>query len=295
MSEGLEFGVVLPHWGATWKETERFARMAEERGFDSVWVIDHLHGFPPRVGVFEAWTLLSALSAVTTRVGIGAQVICQSFRSPALLAKMATSLDLVSGGRLRFLVGAGWHEPEYRAFGYEFPSAARRVEELEDTVQICRAMFDADGDAVTYEGRHHRVDNVVNVPAPERRIPIGVGAVGDRMLDLVARLADEWNFPAPALDGYAARRAVLEERLDAHGRRVRRSTQIVFAPGGGDPPPELRFFKPELGIRGSQSEMVQRTAELVALGIEGFYGYIADEAALDTVAEALPELRTALA
>ena len=97
----------------------------EERDFDSIWVIDHLVGFPPERGVFEAWTSISALVALTTRVGVGAQVLCQSFRSPALLAKMATSLDLASEGRLRFLLGAGWFEPEYRAFGFEFPSPRR--------------------------------------------------------------------------------------------------------------------------------------------------------------------------
>lgn len=291
-NHGLEFGIVLPHWGATWPETERFALMVEALGFDSIWVIDHLLGFPPQVGVFEAWTTISALAAVTTRVGIGAQVLCQSFRSPALLAKMATSLDLVSGGRLRFLIGAGWHEPEYRAFGYDFPSPGRRVEELEDTLAICRAMFDAGAETLTYEGRHHRVEAVVNIPPPERRIPIGVGAVGDRMLDLVARFADEWNFPAPALGSYAQRRVVLERRLEATGRSVRRSAQIVFSPGRAEPPPHLRFFKPELGICGSRSEMVDRAGELAAMGIRGFYGYVADEQALEDVADALAELRS---
>lgn len=293
MNDGLEFGIVLPHWGATWPETERFAGMVEDRGFDSIWVIDHLLGFPPQVGVFEAWTTLSALAAVTTRVGIGAQVVCQSFRSPALLAKMATSLDLVSGGRLRFLVGAGWHEPEYRAFGYDFPSPGRRVEELEDTLAICRAMFDAGDGPVTYEGRHHRVEAVVNLPAPQRRIPIGVGAVGDRMLELVARFADEWNVPSLVLGSYAERSAVLERCLEVTGRSVRRSAQIVFSPGPAEPSPHLRFFKPELGIRGSRSEMADRTGELATLGIRGFYGYVADEQALDALADALPELRSA--
>lgn len=287
-----EFGIVLPHWGATWPETERFARRVEERGFDSVWVIDHLLGFPPEVGVFEAWTTLSALAAATTRVGIGAQVLCQSFRPPALLAKMATTLDLVSDGRLRFLLGAGWHEPEYRAFGYDFPSPGRRVEELEDTLGICRAMFDAEGRPVTYEGRHHRVEAVVNVPPPARRVPIGVGCTGSRMLDLVARHADEWNVPSLALGAYPKLSAHLDEQLAVTGRRVRRSAQIVFSPGDAEPPPYLRFFMPELGIRGSTAEMVDRTGELVAMGVEGLYGYVADERALDAIADALPELRS---
>jgi alkanesulfonate monooxygenase SsuD/methylene tetrahydromethanopterin reductase-like flavin-dependent oxidoreductase (luciferase family) len=291
VSGSLEFGIVLPHWGASWPDTERFAHRVEASGFDSVWVIDHLLGFPPEVGVFEAWTTISALASVTTRVGIGAQVLCQSFRSPALLAKMATTLDLVSGGRLRFLLGAGWFEPEYRAFGYEFPPAGRRVEEMEETLAICRAMFDAGREPVTYRGRHHRIDGVVNVPPPERRIPIGVGCTGNRMLDLVARHADEWNVPALALGSYGRLRDALDERLAATGRQVRRSAQVVFSPGDAEPAAHLRFFKPELGVRGSRAQMLDRVGDLAASGIDGLYGYVADERALDELAEALPELR----
>lgn len=293
MSTHAEFGIVLPHWGASWPETERFARLVEERGFDSVWVIDHLLGFPPELGVFEAWTTMSALATVTSGVGIGAQVLCQSFRAPALLAKMATTLDHVSRGRLRFLLGAGWFEPEYRAFGYEFPSPGHRVEELEDTVAVCRAMFDAGGEPVTYEGRRHHVRGVVNVPPPERRIPIGIGGVGDRMLDLVARAADEWNVPATVLASYPRLRSALDDKLALTGRTVRRSAQVVFSPGRSEPSPHLRFFRPELGICGSPAEMAQRTGELSAMGIEAFYGYVADERALDALASSLPELRAA--
>lgn len=116
---------------------------------------------------------MSALAGVTSRIGIGAQVLCQSFRPPAVLAKMATTLDLVSDGRSRFLVGAGWFEQEYEAFGLPFPSAGARVSELEDTVRICRGMFDAAPEPFDYRGTKHSVREVYNVPPPQRRIPIG--------------------------------------------------------------------------------------------------------------------------
>lgn len=293
MPPAMEFGVVLPQVGGDWERIKRFALLAEDGGLDSVWVVDHLIGFPPQAGIHEAWTIMSALAGVTERVGIGAQVLCQSFRNPALLAKMATTLDLVSGGRLRLLLGAGWLEAEYQAFGYPFPTAGQRVAELEDTIRICRGMFDAQGRAFTHDGQHHRVDEVMNVPPPERRIPVGVGGTGPRMLDLIARLADEWNTPAMALPRYAELRTAVDERLAAQGRQLRRSTQIVFSPGDRTVPDGLQMFKPDHGLRGSRDQMVDRVGELAALGIQGLYGFVAGEAALEDLAASLPELRAA--
>lgn len=295
MQSAPEFGVILPQFATTWREVERFARRAEDAGFDSVWVVDHLIGFPrPEDGILEAWTVMSALATATSRISIGAQVLCQSFRSPALLAKMATTLDLISGERLRFLIGAGWLEAEYRAFGYPFPPAGHRVAQLEDTVHICRGMFDAGTETFSHRGRAHSVSDVMNVPAPNRRIPIGIGAVGDQMLDLVARAADEWNVPAMVLGGYRERRAVLDERLGVHGRDVKRSAQLVFNPGNRELPPWYSMFKPELGIFGTESQMVDRSGQLADLGITGFYGFVADDHSLDDLAEALPTLRAAV-
>lgn len=291
----LEFGVMLPQLDAGWDATRRFARRAEEAGLDSVWVVDHVLGIPPEKGILEAWTVMSAVAGVTDRVGIGALVLCQSFRSPGLLAKMATTLDLVSDGRLRFVIGAGWYEAEYGAFGLPFPSAGQRVAETEDAVRVCRGMFDAGVEPFTYEGPHHSVRGVVNVPPADRRIPLGVGGTGDRMLDLTARLADEWNCPAAALGRYDERRSTFDERVAEHGRDVRRSTQIVFAPGARELPPFFDMFRPDLGIRGSRAQMVQRVGELTAAGLTGFYGFVPDDRALDELAEALPDLRAAVA
>lgn len=287
----LEFGVLLPQLDAGWEEVRRFARRAEDAGLDSVWVSDHLLGLPPEKGILEAWTVMSAVAGMTERVGVGALVLCQSFRSPGLLAKMATTLDLVSGGRLRFLLGAGWHESEYEAFGLPFPPAGQRVAQTEDAIAICRGMFDARGEPFSHAGRHHSVHEVINAPPANRRIPIGVGCTGDSMLDLTARLADEWNHPAPALGRYDEHRRVFDDRVAEHGREVRRSTQIVFTPGERELAPFFDMFRPDLGIRGSRDQMAQRVGELADAGLTGFYGFVADEQALDELAEALPELR----
>jgi alkanesulfonate monooxygenase SsuD/methylene tetrahydromethanopterin reductase-like flavin-dependent oxidoreductase (luciferase family) len=290
----MEFGVVLPQLSATWDQTLASARKAEAAGFDSVWVVDHVYGIPPQTGILEAWTVMSALAAATERVGIGAQVLCQSFRNPALLAKMSTTFDLVSGGRLRFLIGAGWYDAEYTAFGYEFPPPGVRVDELEDTVRICKGMWAAGSEPFTYQGKHYRVQDVLNLPPQPRPIPVGIGGQGDRVLDLVAREADEWNCPGAVFHQWAERNAVLEERLVKHGRTVRRSVQSVLRPGDGDFPGRLQFFNPALGIHGSPDQMAQRVCELRDMGIDGFYAIVAGEKGLDGAAEALPGLRAAL-
>jgi alkanesulfonate monooxygenase SsuD/methylene tetrahydromethanopterin reductase-like flavin-dependent oxidoreductase (luciferase family) len=290
----MEFGVLLPQFaGATWEKISSTARTAEDAGFDSLWFVDHVYGFPPEGGILEPWTLLSALAPVTRTVGLGAQVFCQSFRSPALMAKMASTLQIVSDGRLHFLIGAGWYEDEYRAFGYEFPPARTRFEQLRDTVRICRGMWESLGAPFTYEGTHYAVDGVVNLPPPSSPISLGVGGVGDRVLDLIASDCDEWNCPASSLHEYPQRKAVLEGRLAKYGRDVRRTQQVVFSPGDGDPPAALQLFNPQLGLVGSVEQMCDRVGQFAEAGVTGLFGMPARRASLDLIAEALPELRKA--
>jgi alkanesulfonate monooxygenase SsuD/methylene tetrahydromethanopterin reductase-like flavin-dependent oxidoreductase (luciferase family) len=288
----MEFGIVLPQIaGATWDRAARTAAFAQEAGFDSLWVIDHMYGFPPEGGILEPWTMLSALAATTERVGLGAQVFCQSFRNPALMAKMATTLQEISAGRLHFLIGAGWYQEEYEAFGYQFPSAAVRFAQLRDTIRILRGMWESNGSPFTYEGEHYSVVEVLNRPAPVAPISIGVGGRGPRVLDLTVAEADEWNCPAASLPDYAEMKRLVDQRAAAHGRDVRRTAQIVFAPGDDEPPAGLAFFNPHLGLRGSTQQMVDRVGELAADGITGLFGMVGGRGALEAMAEALPELR----
>ena len=142
----------------------------------------------PNLGTNEAWTALTAVAAVTSRIELGPIVLCASFRNPGLTAKMAATLDEISGGRLILGVGCGWHQPEYDAFGYPFD---HRVGRFEEWLQIVRGLLA--GERVTYEGQFHQADDAVLVPPPGRRIPILVAAKQPRMLDLTARSADAWN------------------------------------------------------------------------------------------------------
>jgi probable F420-dependent oxidoreductase len=169
------------------------ARRAEEDGFDSIWLPDHLlyrpEGQPTR-GIWECWTMLAALAEATQRVEIGALVICNSFRHPAILAKMATALDEVSHGRLTLGVGAGWNEPEYQAFGLPFD---HKIDRFEEALQILRPLL-REG-RVDFVGKYYEARDCEDLPRGPRAQgpPLMVGSEGPRMLRLTARYADVWN------------------------------------------------------------------------------------------------------
>lgn len=201
----LKVGVGLPDaegtmGGATssWSNLMGMAQLAEELGFDSVWNQDHLifRGAPwqpegaPAEGIWECWSVLAALAAVTTTVEIGPLVSCTSFRNPALLAKIAETVDEISGGRLILGIGAGWHEPEYGAFGYPFD---HRVSRFEESLTIISGLL-RDG-SVDFRGTYARAEACELRPRGPRTAgpPIMIGTRGERMLRLTARWANGWN------------------------------------------------------------------------------------------------------
>ena len=196
----LKVGLLLPETegqfdGGTahWSDLRTMTRLAEEVGFDSVWITDHLiqrhPGQAPR-GPWEGWSLLAALAAVTDRVAIGPLVICTGYRNPALLAKMADTVDEISGGRLILGLGAGWHEPEYRAFGYPFD---HRVARFEEALTIITGLL-REGH-VDFAGTYYQARDCELRPRGPRPQgpPLWIGTVGPRMLELTARHADAWN------------------------------------------------------------------------------------------------------
>src|SRR5579863_3581057 len=177
----------------TFRDMQDIAQAAERAGLDSLWLCDHLiQRFPEQedVGVWEIFTLLGAISAVTSRITLGTIVVCTSFRPPALVAKMADTLDEISGGRLILGLGAGWHQPEYEAFGYPFDHLAGRFEEA---MQIIAPLL-REGQ-VDFEGKYYQVKNCVLRPrGPSRKgPPILIAGRRPRMLQLTARYANAWN------------------------------------------------------------------------------------------------------
>jgi len=203
----------------SYQETREVAQRAEENGFDSLWLYDHLLYRPegkPTIGIWECWTFLSALAEATQRVELGTLVACNSFRNPALLAKMAITLDEVSQGRLILGIGAGWNKPEYDAFGYPFD---HRVDRFEEAMQIIRPLLKQG--RVDFQGKYYQARDCEIKPSGPRPEgpPIMVGCGGPRMLRLTAQYADLWNsgyFGHP--EQFVKPRQELEEACQAVGR-----------------------------------------------------------------------------
>lgn len=167
------------------------ARQAEDAGFHSIWWPDHYFietGPGQRRGSFEAWTLLAALAAQTSRIKLGTLVLCNSFRHAAILAKQATSLQEISGGRVILGLGAGWHEPEYQALGLPFD---HRVGRLEESAASIRELFDTG--TSSYKGRWLKLDDAELTPKPRTKVPLWIAGSGPNMLQLTAKYADGWN------------------------------------------------------------------------------------------------------
>jgi alkanesulfonate monooxygenase SsuD/methylene tetrahydromethanopterin reductase-like flavin-dependent oxidoreductase (luciferase family) len=187
----LAYGDTPDRHAPTFDETVAFARQAEAVGLDSIWVFDHLlfrFAGEPEGGVREGWTTLAALAPIVPRVELGSLVMCSSFRNPALTAKMAATLDDLSGGRVILGLGSGWHDPEYEAFGYPVDhKVGRFAEDLEITARLLR------GERVTFAGQWRSLADAALLPPPVRRVPILVAAKGERMLRLTATWADAWN------------------------------------------------------------------------------------------------------
>ena len=218
----MKVGLTLPQapgYGeaGSWSEIGGLARMADEGGAESLWVADHFFYRDEKieVGIHEAFTLLTAAAAVTSRVEIGPLVAATSFRSPGMLAKIATGLDFVSAGRLILGLGCGWHEAEYNAFGYPFD---HRVSRFEEIVSAVRGLLH--GERVSVAGRWIDLEDAVILPAPGRRIPIVIASEGPRMMAITARLADGWQCGWSGLpdDDYRREVGALRAACEAEGR-----------------------------------------------------------------------------
>jgi len=251
-------GQVMPY-----AAIRELARTVEDSGLDSIWIYDHLlFHFPgkPREGVWEGWTILSGLAEATRRVELGTMVLCTAFRNPAVLAKMAVTLDEMSGQRLILGLGAGWHEPEFAMFDLPFDHLAGRFEEA---VQIIAPLV-REG-KVDFRGRYTSAIECEILPAPSRKIPVLIGASKPRMLELTARYADSWNTGGGGrVDGLAPKRAALEAAEAEVGRdpaslEVTVSINVAF-PDLGDVPDDAH----------DPAKFLSGTVDEIAAGLRGF-------------------------
>jgi F420-dependent oxidoreductase-like protein len=227
----MRVGIVVPQgWTSeyagmdaaeAWSRTVDVATAAERLGFDSIWMYDHVHTTPEPTDeiTFEAYTALAVLAAHTSRVRIGQLVTCAAYRNPALLAKMISTLDVATGGRMELGLGAGWKREEFEAYGWDFPTTRQRLDHLEDSLEIVTRMFEAG--RATHEGRTARIAGAINEPKPLQRPapPIIVGGNGrERTWRLAARYADELNLDAMPPDELPEALSVIAARCREVGR-----------------------------------------------------------------------------
>ena len=306
----MRLGLALPHYDtslagqpASWAGVSRIARVAEESGFSSIWMSDHLfldwskYGGPDdRQGSLEAWATLTSLSAVTDKIRLGTLTLCNDFRYPTLLAKMAASLDQLSGGRLDLGMGAGWYEPEYEAAGIKFDKAGTRIARLGEAVQIIRRLLS--GEELTFHGKHYDFEGAIVRPGPlqEPHPPVWMGGKGDYLLKTAARSADGWNFSwLGDFDLYAERSAAADRACESVNRdpaTLQRSVGAYVLAASDDkdarrrldrlaqrtPPGVLKPSAPGTGVSweefgrtrvtGTVSEVVDRLGSLERLGVE---------------------------
>ncbi|MGZ5338233.1 MAG: LLM class flavin-dependent oxidoreductase [Thermoleophilaceae bacterium] len=293
----MRVGIQLPEVEreVRWPEYLATARAAEECGFASIWVPDHLlyraDGRPER-GPWEAWTLLAALSAATERVGIGSLVACTAFHPPGLIAKMAATIAEVSKGRFVLGLGAGWNEGEFRAFGLPFD---HRVSRFEESFTIVRTLLA--GERASLAGRFFGVEDAVLLPAPTHRVPLMIGSTGPRMLGITLPHVDAWNSWYEGFgntpDGFAA----LNERVSAAardaGRRpadIERSACVLVQLG--HEPAERPHLPEAPALTGAPDRMAATLREFGEAGADELI-LIADpitERAVRTLAEAVAAL-----
>lgn len=264
--------------------------LAERSGFDSVWVSDHLfldwgkYGGPsdPQ-GSLECWTTLSALAGVTSRVRLGSLALCNDLRSPSLLAKMAATLDLLSGGRADIGLGAGWYQPEYEAAGITLDRPATRIRRLGEAAEIIARLLE--GEELSFKGEHYEIDGAVVRPGPRQspRPPIWIGGKGDLLLKTAARVADGWNFSwIGSFDTYQDRSRAADQACEKAGRdpkTLRRSVGVYLLAGSDDADVKRRYER-----------LVERTPPGVLLKENGGPGVSWEEFRRDRVAGTVDEV-----
>ena len=205
---------------AKWAKTKEIALAAEAAGYDSIWVYDHFHNVPKPAheAVFECWTTMAALAEATTTVRLGQMVGCALYRSPSLLAKITSNLDVISGGRLEWGVGAGWYRNEFAGYGVPFPEPKERLGRMRETVEIVKAMWTQP--ETTYDGTYFQLDRAQCDPKPLQspHPPVWIGGGGEQVtLRVVARHADWANFGGQPHE-WAHKRDVMKEHCKAVGR-----------------------------------------------------------------------------
>ena len=289
MIGAMRIGLQIPNFTLPLPDDELFeaiaelAVTAEDSGFESVWVMDHFYQLPalggPTQPMLESYTLLGGLAARTSRIKLGTMVTGVTYRNPALLAKIVTTLDVISAGRAILGIGAAWYDVEHEGLGVAFPPVGERMDRLEEAVQICRAMFTED--EVTFDGSYYSVHEARNLPRPVQPggPPILIGGGGEkRTLRLVAQYADYCNIVGDP-STIAHKIAVLHEHCDAVGRdpaqvTVSRLATLVLTDSSEETAAVRELLEAAAGEAasgfnvGTEDEIVAQVQELAAAGVQ---------------------------
>jgi F420-dependent oxidoreductase-like protein len=297
--DGVACGVFLPQAGLDFTALCERAAACEEAGLHSLWLADHMwaRGMPD-LDYLEIWTTLSALAMRTTRLRLGPLVLCNSYRNPALVAKMATTFDRISGGRLELGIGAGWMDEEYRGYGYHFPSTRVRIEQLEEGLEVIRRLFTEPRS--TFQGKYYALDDAPNNPKPLQAPapPITIGGAGERLLlKVVAKYADRWNCPMNSAHELPHKLGVLRSHCAEVGRdpddiTVSEQVLVVLGADDGDFAQRWTTAKQLLGgfadldavaVRGTPDAVVAGLRAKVANGVQLFTIMFGDFAPPETI------------
>lgn len=272
-----------------------------EGHFQSLWMTDHL--FWNEDFAYEVWTVLSFLAARFPKFDVGPMVMGQNYRNPALLAKMAATLQQLSQGRYIMGIGAGWKEDEYRAYNWELPPFSVRLEQLDDTIEIFKRLWTQNG-KVTYHGKHYKIDEAILEPKPQPVPPICIGVAGDKALAVAARHADWWNISDCDIARFKERTAALEQHCEKIGRdpkTIRRTWFGRVVTGRTEAEIQKRAnswkmpFTRENAFVGAPAQVAQDMAEFVAAGCDYFMidilGLPNDDILSMVVNEIVPQVR----
>ena len=303
------FGVFIPQgWkmelagieGAEnkWNTAVNIAVLAEELGFDSIWVYDHFHNVPKPAheAVFECWTTIAAISQRTSKIRLGQMVGCNSYRNPGLLAKITSTVDVISGGRLDWGIGAGWYENEYKGYGYEFAKPSDRIGMLRETVEIVKSMWTQP--ETSYDGKFYKMSRAHCDPKPLQQPtpPVWIGGGGEQLtLRVVAEHADVSNFGS-SLEEFIKKREILKGHCAAVGRDedtirktissevfIRENEKDIDAAGSKNPwglPADQWREKALVGTPEQVSEKIQKYLDA---GCSGFIPWCPDYPNTETI------------
>lgn len=276
-----------------WKTILDSASKIENLGYESIWVYDHFHTVPTPTQdpTYECWSLMSALSQTTSRVRLGQMCTCNSYRNPSYLTKVASTIDVMSGGRLEYAIGAGWYDQEYEAYGYEYPSAGIRLKMLEESLIIYKRMTTQE--KASFEGEYYQIKDAINQPKPiqEPHPPLWVCGGGEKVtLKLLARYGDYGNWDVD-VDGFISKSNILKQHCDSENRNFddigkTLHTNVIIGDNQSDLdnklekiseatsiPKDIYLKKPLVGVK---NEVFEKIDEFEAHGCVYLIAYIAD-------------------